>query len=833
MAFWCIFFRSSVVAVIWLTLVVRLDAAVTARQRLRMDFDWRFHLGEIEGVDSTAFAYPEVNDLTKTTKQDVEQAAELAKTRRPLPPAEVSAKLAVLRDGYDDRGWCALDLPHDWAVELPFDPRATKDHGYKAIGPGLGNTIGWYRKTFSLPATDTGGALWLEFDGVFRNCLVWLNGVCLGRNIGGYSSFHYDIARAARFGGTNTLVVRVDASRHEGWFYEGAGIYRHVWLVKAPPLHVAHWGTYVVSTVTNGDAELSVETTVRNDSDRPASGALDSAIDDGDEAAVASAEPLAFDAPPHAEVTLTQKIPLKNAHLWSPDMPYLYRLISRVRASAGNGVGEDRYETPFGVRTLRFDPEEGFFLNGQRVEIKGTCNHQDHAGVGTALPDRLQSFRVVKLKAMGSNAYRASHHPPTPELLDACDRLGMLVMDENRRIDATPETLDDVERMVRRDRNHPCVFIWSIANEETKDDMQGEDWGAAIARGLSDRIHQLDASRPVTAAMNGKWGDGFSKVIDVQGFNYVKKGGADEFHDAFPNQPAIGTEDASTLATRGIYENDEKRGFLSAYDVNAPDWGLTAEAWWKYYLDRPWAAGAFVWTGFDYRGEPTPFNWPAVSSQFGVMDICGFPKDDYFFYQAWWSNQPVLHILPRWTWPGCEGQEISVWVHSNYDSVELLLNGRSLGRQTMPRNSHLEWKVPYAPGVLEARGYLGDVPSGSEKVETTGAPAKLNLDADRTMLDADGEDVAVVTVSILDQEGRAVPTADNRVEFSLEGQGRIIGVGNGDPTSHEKDQASERRLFNGLAEVIVKTTRMAGPIRLTARADGVAAAELKLFARQP
>jgi beta-galactosidase len=343
-------------------------------------------------------------------------------------------------------------------------------------------------------------------------------------------------------------------------------------------------------------------------------------------------------------------------------------------------------------------------------------------------------------------------------------------------------------------------------------------------------VHQLDPSRQVTVAMNEKWGEGFSKVIDVQGFNYVKKGNTDAFHDDFPNHPAIGTEDASTVSTRGIYENDATRGYLSAYDVNAPSWGLTAEAWWNYYLARPWAAGCFVWTGFDYRGEPTPYSWPCINSHFGIMDTCGFPKDNFFFYQAWWSEKPVLHILPHWNWSGREGKEISVWVHSNYDSVELLLNGNSLGRREMPRNSHLEWKVPYAPGVLEARGYLGETVSGIEKVETTGAPAKLELASDRVLVDASGEDVAIVTVSATDAKGRRVPIANDHVSFELSGPGRIVGVGNGDPSSHEPDHANERNLFNGLAQVIVKTTKTPGAIRLKATSGTLTAAEVTVTA---
>ncbi len=457
--------------------------------------------------------------------------------------------------------------------------------------------------------------------------------------------------------------------------------------------------------------------------------------------------------------------------------------------------------------------------------VKGTCNHQDHAGVGSALPDRVQYYRIQRLKDMGCNAYRTSHNPPTPELLDACDQLGMLVMDETRLFSSSSEGLSQLERLVRRDRNHPCVILWSVGNEEP---VQATERGQRIAATMKHLIRELDTTRPVTEAMNGGWGKGVSNVVDVQGFNYEKNGNTDQFHKDFPAKPCIGSEEASTFCTRGIYENDKERGYISAYDVNRPSYGCGAEEWWTYYSARPWIAGAFVWTGFDYRGEPSPYSWPCISSHFGIMDTCGFPKDNFFYYQAWWTEKPIVHVLPHWNWRGKEGTPIEVWVHSNCEEIELQLNGTSLGRKSMPRNSHLEWQVPYAPGTLVARGFNGGKAVAEERVETTGEPAGVKLTPDRSTINADGEDVSVVTVSVRDAQGRLVPVAENQVTFTVEGPGKIIGVGNGNPSSHEPDKGSQRRVFNGLAQVIVQSQKQGGEIVLAARADGLQTATVTI-----
>ncbi|MHB8614837.1 MAG: beta-galactosidase GalA [Candidatus Acidiferrales bacterium] len=784
----------------------------STRERLLLDFNWRFHFGHAD--DPT-------QDFNFGKRSIFAKSGELF-----LPS----------RQNFDDSLWQAIDLPHDFAVALPFvDAPELISFGAKPLGREYPATsIGWYRRVFEIPSTDSDRRLSLEFDGVFRNCIVALNGHYLGRNLSGYAPFRYDITDFANYGGKNVLVVRVDATEHEGWFYEGAGIYRHVWLVKTNPLHVAHWGLYVTSEVHVAAAHVSAATEVVNESDTTKTCRVVSTIFDKAGKRVATARSAPLTVAPWTTHDFQQQLEVPHPALWSLEDPNMYRLLTIIEGGAGGGAGAenvsavvDRYETPFGIRTFHFDPDKGLFLNGAHVEVKGTCNHQDHAGVGSALPDRIQYFRIERLKEMGANAYRTSHNPPTPALLDACDRLGMLVMDETRMMSSDKEGLSELERMMRRDRNHPSIFLWSLGNEEPE---QGTPRGARIAATMKRLARHIDPTRPVTVAMNGHWGAGYSKVVDVQGFNYFHLGSVDKFHADFPAQPCIGSEEASTLSTRGIYENDAARGYVSAYDMNKPDWGSLAGDWWPYFIARPFIAGAFVWTGFDYRGEPTPYAWPCISSHFGIMDTCGFPKDNYFYYQAWWTSRPVLHVFPHWNWQGKEGQPISVWVHGNCEEVELFLNDQSLGKHPMPRNSHLEWKLNYAPGTLLARGFTAGKLIAESRQETTGAPTAIKLTPDRQAINADGEDVALITVAVLDEKGRVVPIADNEITFELAGPGKVIGVGNGDPSSHEPDKTSRRKAFNGLAQVIVQTQKQPGDIVLTAHSPGLQSATLNITA---
>jgi beta-galactosidase len=797
------------------------------REKLLMDFGWKFHLGDAPDAGNK-FDYPEVSDLTKTHVDEIGLEGELA-INLPDPVAgNLGGDVSFVQPKFNDKSWRQLDLPHDWVVELPFDEKADLKHGFKPVGADFPeNSIGWYRRKFDLPALDKGKTLWLEFDGVYRDSLVWLNGHCLGRHVSGYSGFRYDISRFANYGGKNELVVRADATRFEGWFYEGAGMYRHVWLEKTSPLVIEPDGIYITTPEVSEDkAQVKIQTQIQNESSDGWNTHLIAKIFDPNGSKIVTQDH-GDDIDAHKEDGITQTFEIASPKLWAPDSPALYTAVTEVWI-AGKIV--DRKETEFGIRTVAFDATNGFLLNGKPYEIKGTCNHQDHAGVGSAMPDALQYFRVAKLKEMGCNAIRTSHNPPTPELLEACDRLGLLVMDETRRMDTNDFALGELKNLILRDRNHPSVFIWSLGNEEMY--LQGTKTNAgitpAVAHDAAIRVitpmqnlaHELDPTRLCTVAMNGGWGDGFSRVIDVQGFNY-HTANIDKFRAAHPAQLTIGTETASTRVTRGIYADDKVNGYVAAYGSNGVE---RAQQWWPYYATHPFTSGGFVWTGFDYRGEPTPYKWPCISSHFGLMDICGFPKDIYYYYQSWWTDKPVLHLMPHWNWPGREGQPIDVRCFSNCKEVELLLNGKSLGKKTMAANWFLDWNVNYEPGVLSAKGYDGDKLVTETKIETTGAPASIQLTPDRSAINADGEDLSIITVSVTDAQGRIVPAADNLIHFKLSGPGKIIGVGNGDPSSHEADKAKERKVFCGLSQVIVQSTKTSGKIKLTATAENLPSA---------
>ena len=755
------------------------------RERLLMDPEWRFHLGD---------DVPPVVRKGHGATYDAVKAGSAGGFAGPK---------------YDDSAWRELDLPHDFAVEGIFDPENNRDHGSLPVG------IGWYRKTFFLPEEDQGRRLALIFDGVFRNSTVWVNGHVVRTHPSGYIGFRYDLSDIAVYGGANVVAVRVDATAFEGWWYEGAGIYRHVWLEKTGQIRVAPEGVFVSAEVAeSGRATVKVQTTLENFAAQECSCVVQSVVLDSDGEEVAHAD-LAGAVCPGGQLELQQVLSVDAPHLWDVDDPYLYTL--RTTVLCGGEVA-DCLSTSFGLRTCHWDATEGFFLNGRPLKLKGTCNHQDHAGVGVAVPDAVQEYRIRRLKDMGGNAYRCAHNPPAPELLEACDRLGMLVMDENRYLDSMPERLEDLRALVRRDRNHPCVFLWSLFNEEQR--LQGTDRAARIAATMKREVLKLDSTRPLTAGMDSGWEGPISALLDVEGFNYNLTR-YDEQHAARPDQPMFGSETCSTITTRGIYSTDLEKGYLPAFDVTTTQWGSLAEAGWKAIAERPFMAGTFVWTGFDYRGEPTPYKWPCINSHFGIMDTCGFPKDNFFYYQAWWTDQPMVHLLPHWNWPERLGEEIAVWVHSNCDKVELFLNGESLGEQEMERNGHLEWQVKYTPGRLEAHGWKGGQEVAVEVVETTGAAAQIRLTPHQPALRADGEDVAVVWVSLHDEEGRLVATADDEVRFAVSDNAKIIGVGNGDPSSHEPDKANRRRAFNGWCEVLVQAGREAGEITLTASGVGL------------
>ncbi|MGH9497180.1 MAG: beta-galactosidase GalA [Candidatus Sulfotelmatobacter sp.] len=764
--------------------------AVSPRERLLFDFGWNFFQGN---------ASDPLRDLGFGKDQ-----GDFAK----------SGGFEFATGKFDDSKWRALNLPHDWAVELPFvRDEDLQGHGYKPLGRKYPETsVGWYRRAFDVPKEDLGRRMTIEFDGAFRSALVFLNGYFIGRNDNGYAPFHFDVTDFVNYGAKNFLVVRMDASFGDGWFYEGAGIYRHVWLTKTDALHLGKWESTVrLAEQTRGTGGLlDLRAMVKNEGKQSESGLVKWRILDAAGQVVATAESKPQSIAADGSAMFTANTNIQNPSRWSPENPYLYSAVVSVESS---GKVRDAERITFGVRDLRWDADKGFFLNGRRVEIKGTCNHQDHAGVGAALPDRLQYFRLGVLKEMGGNAVRTSHNMPTPEWVEACDRMGMMMMCETRLMSANPEGMAQLETMIKRYRNSPSIILWSMGNEEWV--MMPQEQGPRVLADMIQRAHELDPTRMCTAAVNQSFDKPFPAGLDVMGFNYNLKE-HDPYHAKHPKQPSVGSETASTVSTRGIYSTDELRNWVSAYDLNHTSWSQLAEEWWKFYAAREWLAGGFAWTGFDYRGEPTPYGWPSVNSQFGIVDMCGFPKDNFYYYKAWWGSGPALHLFPHWNWDQREGEPISVWAHSNLDSVELFLNGKSQGSKKVEPLTHLQWSVKYEPGVLEARGTKDGKVVLTEKRETTGEMHSIKLTADRNEINADGEDVSILKAEVLDKEGRVVPTANHIILFKISGEGAIIGVGNGDPNCQESDKELKRSVFNGLAQVIVQSTRTPGTITIEA-----------------
>jgi beta-galactosidase len=784
-------------------------AGVPPREQLLFDFGWKFTLGS---------ACDSLRDLGFGKSQD-----DFSKT----------GNFEFATGKFDDSRWRSLDLPHDWAVELPFvHDESLQSHGYKPLGRKYPeNSIGWYRRAFDIPATDAGRRIVLEFDGAFRSALIFVNGCFIGRNDNGYVPFRFDLSDFLIYGGKNFVVVRIDASFGDGWFYEGAGIYRHVWLTKIDPLHLCRWESYVRTEIKSDVTLLSLGTIVENQTTQSATPRVYWQILDteGKTVAVAQAAPQAIAADGTATFSAVARLP--SPSLWSPETPYLYSAIVTVETA---GKARDAERVRFGVRNIAFDADKGFFLNGKPVKIKGTCNHQDHAGVGSALPDRLHWYRLGVLRDMGCNAVRSSHNMPTPEWVEACERSGVMLMCETRLMSSNPEGLAQLETLIKRYRNSPAVILWSMGNEEFS--LQGTPVGKHIVAAMVRRAHEIDPTRLCTAAVNGSYGPGISSALDVEGINY-NLGVIDNYHRTHPRQPLVGSETGSTLSTRGVYSTDKLRNWCSAYDVNHTSWSELAEEWWKFYAARDFLPGGFAWTGFDYRGEPTPYGWPSINSQFGIVDLCGFPKDNYYYYQAWWGQDPVLHLFPHWNWEQRGGEKIRVWVHSNLDEVELFLNGQSQGSQKVQPLTHLEWQIEYQPGIIEARGRKHGVVTMTVKRETTGAPAAIKLSTARSEIDADGEDIAVVRVEVLDSAGRHVPTADNFIKFKITGAGGLLGVGNGDPNCQESDKEAQRSLFNGLAQVLVRGTKTPGAIDIEAYTEEypgpkLAAARLTITCRK-
>lgn len=795
--------------------VTQLSAAESSRERLSLDANWKFHLGDIPresfpGGQGVALYGADI------THSD----------------GKAGHAWGAAARGYDDRNWRSVNLPHDWAVEQPFDAKALKQQGYRQRG------IGWYRRTFKLDPADRGKNLELQFDGVATYCTVYFNGTPVAHNFCGYTSFYIDVTAMARYGtDVNTIAVRVDAEAMEGWWYEGAGIYRHTWLVKRSPVHVVTDGVYA-NPVRGADGRwtIPVEVTLGNTGTNTASSSVEVSVFDSTGKKIAAGKSTAVNIVPMEQTVARLSISVKSPQLWSVDQPNLYEVRTTVLSDK---QPVDAVTTTCGFRTIRFDKDKGFFLNDEPLKLQGTCNHQDHAGVGVAVPDAIQEFRVRKLKEMGSNAYRTTHNPPSRELLEICDRLGMLVMDETRLFNSAPEYLKQLEWLVRRDRNHPSVILWSLFNEEG---LEVNEEGMEMTRTMSAVVKRFDTTRPTTGAQNkGQLtSDGKANpknaawTMDVVGINY-QAGDYDKILAAYPDKPVVSTEDTSQVMTRGAFATDYSKFIVTSYDEVYPGWDKCSSARnsWEAIATRPRLAGSFSWTGFDYRGEPTPFGWPSASSFFGAMDLCGFPKTEFYIRQAHWVKaKPVLTLVPHWNWPGREGEPIRVLALANCDRVELLLNGKSLGEKAVDPFQMVSWEVPYTPGKLEAIGKTNGRKVSEFTAETTGEPAALRLTPDRKTLAGDGSAAVPVTVEALDSQGRPVPTANLAVTFGISGPGGIIGVGNGDPNCHEPEKGNQRSLFNGLAQVIVQSTRDTGEIKLTASAAGLVSA-MTVLATKP
>ncbi len=783
-----------------------LSLLTSAQRAINFDSDWKFHFGHAANAEKD-FNYSISNIFSKSG----------------------AAQRTAIDPRFDDSKWRMLNLPHDWAVELPFVNRDNFDvmaHGYKPVGGLFPETsIGWYRKHFTIARADSGQRFRLQFDGIFRDASIWLNGFYLGNNKSGYVGETYDISDYINFDRDNVVVVRADASQYEGWFYEGAGIYRHVWLTKTNNLHIGQDGVFVYATTKGDVAAVSVETTVENKGMTASNCTVYTYITDrGGKKMIQSKEqslPVAI----NGSATVKQQLTVNGARRWSLEDPYLYRVVSVVKQ---NGRVTDSIKQRFGIRSIEIKPN-GFFLNGKPVKIQGVNCHQDHAGVGSALPDYLQYYRIRLLKNMGVNAYRTSHNAPTPELLDACDSLGMLVMDEQRLLNSSPEYMGQFERLIKRDRSRASVFIWSIGNEEGW--IHTSSVGKRIAQTFISKQKELDPTRTCTYAADvPNVYNGINEVIPVRSFNYRQFAVAD-YHRDHPTQPIIGTEMGSTVTTRGIYEKDTVKGYVPDQDITAPWWASKAEDWWTLAAGNDFWLGGFVWTGLDYRGEPTPYQWPNINSHFGLMDMCGFPKNIYYYYQSWWTDKDVLHISPHWNfrekqagWNKKTGDPVDVWVNTNADNVELFLNGRSLGKKDMPRNRHLKWTVNYEAGTLEAIAYKKGKKL-RKKIETTGLPVEVVVTPYKTTILADGKDATIINITVADREGREVPDADNMIQFRIEGDGKIIGVGNGDPSSHEPDKCADgawqRSLFKGKCQVIIQSGNKPGMIKFEAKATGL------------
>lgn len=782
---------------------------------------------------------------------------------------------------YDDAKWRILDLPHDWSIEADFSLKNPATPGGGALPGG----IGWYRKDFVVDKSDEGKNVYIDFDGIYWNSKVWINGHLLGERPNGYISFRYDLTPYIKVGERNVIAVRVDNSKQpNSRWYSGSGIYRNVRLVTTNALHVDLWGTYVTTpTVTKDNAEIKIETNIKNSSDLSQTFELYSILIDKDGKEIAginNSESVGIGE----NISMNQSLKVSNPILWSIDNPYLYKIVTRIEQ---NGKLVDEYETPLGIRYFSFDPNKGFFLNGESIKIKGVCNHHDLGFLGAAVNTRAIERQLEILKEMGCNGIRTSHNPPAPELLDLCDKMGFIVMDEafdmwrkkKSPYDYSqyfPEWHErDLTDLILRDRNHPSIFMWSIGNEIleqwshinadtldlqqanmvlnfantlNKKDIDAKELhvNSLLTIKLADIAKKLDPTRPITTGNNETEPSNHifrSGAMDIIGFNYHENNWVN-FHEKFPNQKLIITESTSGLMSRGYYEMpsdsmniwperwdkpfERPVHHCSSYDNCHVPWGSTHEDTWRLVKNYDHISGVYLWTGFDYLGEPTPFWWPSRSSYFGVIDLAGFPKDIYYMYQSEWTNKDVLHIFPHWNWK--EGQTVDIWAYfNNADEVELFLNGLSLGKKAKEKDVyHVFWRVPFQKGTLKAVSYKDGKEVLTREVKTTGDPISIKLTADRQTIKADGKDLSFITVEALDAEGNPVPVADNLINFTIEGDGFIAGTDNGDPTDPNSLKRPSRKLFSGKALAVVQSHKKAGKIILKATSSNLKQASIEI-----
>src|ERR1022692_2257094 len=817
--------RSSLAATLLLLSLAGLAAAaasteikIGADRRIRITNDWRFFKGEAPGAEQSAFS---------------------------------------------DAAWSTLDLPHDWAIEGPFDRKISPhDGGLPFFG------VAWYRKHFTVPASAKGKYFSVQFDGAMSNSTVWINGQKVGGRPYGYESFALDLTPYLKFGEENVLAVRLAPEDQSSRWYPGAGIYRNVWLNVTGAVRVAQWGTYITTpSVSDAMATVVIRTEVENKGAAEERVTLETAILDaaGKQAGRATND---VTIPARGQQSVEAKIDVVSPHRWDLDTPYLYSAASTLRQGAGQS---DRYVTEFGIRTIEYSREKGFLLNGRPRRFNGVCMHHDLGALGAAINRRALERQMEIMKRMGVNAIRTSHNPPAPELLELTDRMGLLVMDEAFDMWAIPKVRNglskfwqdwydtDLREFIHRDRNHPSVVLWSIGNEVPE---QAHSDGGRLAQKLTDIVHAEDGTRPTTAAFNQDTNaikNELTSAVDIPGFNYKPTRYAEILKD-HPKWMIYGSETASTVSSRGVYhlpiEKYQKHPSLqlTSYDVIAPPWATIPDVEFDAQEKNPNVLGKFVWTGFDYLGEPTPYfdgpgkndaDWPSRSSYFGIVDLAGFPKDRFYLYQSHWTTQPMVHLLPHWNWAGMEGKPSPVMCYTNAEEVELFLNGKSLGRKKrfsepveLPVGANvsadkkfkskyrLMWQVPYAAGELKAIAYQDGKRVAAAEIKTAGAPAQVVLEPDRTTIAADGDDLSFVTVRVEDKDGNICPTAGNLVKFALDGPGKIAGVDNGNAATVEPFQADYRKAFNGLALVIVRGERgNAGRVKITASGDGLRAGE--------